>query len=273
MPTLETERLILRDFVLTDWDALNALLSDPSVTRFMPFASWDEGKRREWLAWLVQDASNSHRDAYNWAMTLRSNGLLIGWLIIGRSRHASEAGTRECGYALNQRFWGQGYMPEAVQGVFTYEFTVLGTHRIIAECETQNIASARVMQKSGMEYEGMFYDADFEGNWANRYRYRITSQLVKTLWSFQASLSTSPRPADVFHRPAFLLLFISLRNPWASSLQRGSPHHRKCGEHGSHRALCSVVYLTDRHTTAKLDRPPCVADRPILQRSDRSTCH
>ncbi len=38
MPTLETERLILRDFVLSDWDALNALLSDPSVTRFMHFA-------------------------------------------------------------------------------------------------------------------------------------------------------------------------------------------------------------------------------------------
>jgi [ribosomal protein S5]-alanine N-acetyltransferase len=181
MPTLETERLILRNFVLSDWDALNALLSDPSVTRFMHFASWDEGKRRGWLASLVQDASNPHRDAYNWAMMLRSNGRLIGWLIIGKSRHASEAGMRECGYALNQHFWGQGYMPEALRTAFTYEFTVLGTHRIIAECETENVASARVMQKSGMEYEGTFYDADFEGNWAQRHRYRITSQATETL--------------------------------------------------------------------------------------------
>ena len=181
MLDLETERLILRDFVLSDWDALNALLSDPSVTRFMHFASWDEGKRRGWLASLVQDASNPHRDAYNWAMTLRSSGLLIGWLIIGWSRHAAEAGTRECGYALDQRFWGQGYMPEALRAVFTYEFTVLGTQRIIAECETENLASARVMQKCGMEYEGTFYDADFEGNWAHRYRYSITSKAGETL--------------------------------------------------------------------------------------------
>ena len=181
MPPLETERLILRDFVPSDWEALNAFLSDPSVTRFMHFASWDEGKRRQWLAWLVQDASNPHRDAYNWAITRRRNGLLMGWLIIGRSRHASEEGTRECGYALNQRFWGQGYMPEALRAVFTYEFTVLGTQRIIAECETPNITSARVMQKSGMEYEGTFYDADFEGNWAQRHRYRITSQATETL--------------------------------------------------------------------------------------------
>jgi len=109
MSILKTERLILRDFVLSDWDALNAFLSDPSVTRFMHFAAFDERKRREWLTSLVQDASNPHRDAYNWAITLRSNGLLIGWLILGRNRHATAEGMRECGcgYALNQHYWGQ----------------------------------------------------------------------------------------------------------------------------------------------------------------------
>jgi [ribosomal protein S5]-alanine N-acetyltransferase len=173
MTTLETERLILRDFVMSDWEALNTFLSDPVVTRFMHFASWDEEKRRRWLASVVQEASNPHRDTFHWALTLRSNGQLIGWLVMGWSLHASEEGTRECGYALNRQFWGQGYMPEALQAVFTCEFTVLGTGRIIAECETENIASARVMQKCGMEYEGTFYEADFEGNWAYRYRYKI----------------------------------------------------------------------------------------------------
>ena len=171
MPTLETERLILRDFVISDWEALNAFLSDPDVTRFMHFASWDEEKRRRWLVSLVEEASNPQRDAYQWALTLHSNGQLIGWLVIGWSLHAAE--TRECGYALNRQFWGQGYMPEALQAAITYEFTVLGSRCIIAECETENVASARVMQKCGMEYEGMFYDADFEGNWAYRYRYKI----------------------------------------------------------------------------------------------------
>lgn len=175
MPTLETERLILRDFVPSDWEALNALVSDPPVTRFMHFSSWDVQKRYQWFTQLVQEASVPHRDAYNWAITLQRNGLLIGWLGIGGSEHASEEGTRECGYALNQHFWGQGYMSEALRAVLTYEFQVLGTHRILAECEGPNIASARVMQKSGMAYEEMVYDADFEGNWANRYRYSITS--------------------------------------------------------------------------------------------------
>jgi ribosomal-protein-alanine N-acetyltransferase len=155
MPRLETERLILRDFVLSDWDALNAFLSDPSVTRFMHFASWDEGKRREWLTWLI----------------------------LGRSRHATEEGMRECGcgYALNQHYWGQGYMPEALQATFTYAFTVLGTRLIHAECERVNTASARVMQRCGMKYEGTMYDDDGLGNWEHRYRYVITAQTEKPL--------------------------------------------------------------------------------------------
>src|SRR6266571_3565508 len=59
MPTLETERLVLRKFALTDWDALNTMLSDPFVTRYMHFASWSEEQRRTWLAQIVQEAQEN----------------------------------------------------------------------------------------------------------------------------------------------------------------------------------------------------------------------
>lgn len=67
-------------------------------------------------------------------------------------------------------------MPEAARAIFAYEFTTLGTLRIFAECETQNTASARVMRKSGMIYEGTSYNEDFEGNWATRHFYAISKQ-------------------------------------------------------------------------------------------------
>jgi RimJ/RimL family protein N-acetyltransferase len=104
--------------------------------------AFDEGRRRKWLTSLVQEASTPQRDTYNWAITLRSTGQLIGWLIVGRSRHTTEEGMRECGcgYALNQHAWGQGYMPEALQAAFTYAFTGLGTRMIHAECEPENTA-------------------------------------------------------------------------------------------------------------------------------------
>lgn len=173
MATLETERLILRDFTLSDWDAIDEIVTDPLVTRYMHFAGWDEAKRRAWLARMVQEAFVPHPYTDNWAITLKSDGQLIGWLFIGSSGDAAQTGTRGCGYALAQRCWGRAYMPEALRSAFAFEFAVLGTQRIVAECDTPNTASARVMQKSGMTYKGTFYDADFEGTWAERHHYQI----------------------------------------------------------------------------------------------------
>jgi [ribosomal protein S5]-alanine N-acetyltransferase len=181
MPTLETERLILREFLLSDWDAINTIVSDPAVTRYMHFASWDEEKRRNWFAWMIQEAAKPQRVRCNWAIVLRTSGLLIGWLFIGGNRDGTKEGTPGCGYALDPTFWGQGYMTEALQAAFAYEFTVLGTQEIIAECATENVASARVMQKSGMVYEGTFYAADFEGNWEESHHYTIKSPATECL--------------------------------------------------------------------------------------------
>jgi RimJ/RimL family protein N-acetyltransferase len=142
MLTLETERHVLREFAMTDWDALNTILTVPLVTRYMHFASWDEDQRRAWLARIVQEAQDPHRAVYNRVITLRSGCMLIGWLGIGGTTHPSAEGARG-------RFLWHGYLQGAV---FAYEFSVLGTRRIIAECETQNTASARVMQKSGVHY-------------------------------------------------------------------------------------------------------------------------
>jgi|SRR5579871_434687 RimJ/RimL family protein N-acetyltransferase len=184
MPTLETERLILRDFTPDDWEALSAIVTDPAVTRYMHFANWDEEQRRRWFAWMVQlaqEAGDAPRLRYNWAITLRDSGQLIGWLFIGGERDGTVEGTPGCGYALDQRCWGHGYMTEALRAAFEYEFTVLGTEQIISECETENIASDHVMQKSGMQYEGTFYEPDFEGVWASRHRYRITAKAEYTI--------------------------------------------------------------------------------------------
>ncbi|HLY30095.1 MAG TPA: GNAT family N-acetyltransferase, partial [Ktedonobacterales bacterium] len=105
MSSLETDRLILRDFALSDWEAINAIVSDPLVTRYMHFAAWDEQRRRAWLARMVHEAHDPQRVAYSRAITLRSNGQLIGWFFIGdmQPETPETPGTRTCGYALDRR--------------------------------------------------------------------------------------------------------------------------------------------------------------------------
>jgi [ribosomal protein S5]-alanine N-acetyltransferase len=173
MPVLETDRLLLRDFSPRDWEAITTILSDPEVTRYMHFASWNEEKRRAWFDWCIGNSRQPNPDVYNWAISLKDTDSAIGWLGIGRASHPTMEHERDCGYVLDQQFWGQGYMTEALRAVLAYEFEVLGTLRIFATCETANRASARVMEKAGMRYEGTFDDTDSEGNQALRHRYAI----------------------------------------------------------------------------------------------------
>ena len=170
--TLYTDRLVLRDFVPSDWKAFNALVSDPQVKRFMHFATWDEEQRRDWLMQMIQEANDVQRAAYNRAITLLSDGQLIGWFGIGNPAFA-ETDVRDFGYALARRFWDNGYMTEALRAVLAYEFTTLGTRRIIAECNERNPASARVMQKGGMRYQGVLQASDRDGHRSASLHYAI----------------------------------------------------------------------------------------------------
>jgi RimJ/RimL family protein N-acetyltransferase len=70
-------------------------------------------------------------------------------------------------------------MTDAPPAAFTYECRVLVIQHIVADGEVPNAASARVMQKSGMTAVGTFYDADFEGSWAERQHVMISAPTTK----------------------------------------------------------------------------------------------
>ncbi len=61
----------------------------------------------------------------------------------------------EFGYLIVRRFWGNGLMSEAVSAVVDWAMAEPGLYRAAAVCDIDNAASARVMQKAGMAYEGI----------------------------------------------------------------------------------------------------------------------
>lgn len=171
---LRTERLILRPFAASDWEAVNTFLSDPEVTRWMHFSRYSEADRRRWFDWCLQNNEDAGRDADNWAILLaHADSEVIGWLGIGASSSPSVPGERSFGYALARAQWGRGSMTEALRAVLDHEFSCRRVPRITATVETENVASARVMEKVGMTRVKTVYDQDFEGNWAMRHHYAI----------------------------------------------------------------------------------------------------
>ena len=67
----------------------------------------------------------------------------------------------ELAYAISQDYWGQGLVPEASQAVVNYCLKEFGLKRIQARCKSENKASARVIGKIGMKFEGSLKSAIF----------------------------------------------------------------------------------------------------------------
>jgi|SRR6266496_1121693 len=146
-PTLETARLRLRPYTETDIDELLPLIGVREVAATTlriphPYTAQD-GK--EFLA-LAADPDNI------WlAITRLNDGRQIGGIGL---RVELEHHHAELGYWLGVQYWRQGYATEAAQAVLRYGFEELGLHRIFASHFKQNPASARVLKKLGMRYEG-----------------------------------------------------------------------------------------------------------------------
>jgi RimJ/RimL family protein N-acetyltransferase len=83
-------------------------------------------------------------------ITLKDNQELVGML--GLRREGFQA---EVGYAIARRFWGQGIVAETLRPVIDWTLAQPDIHRIWGRCDTDNKASARVMEKVGMKCEGL----------------------------------------------------------------------------------------------------------------------
>jgi ribosomal-protein-alanine N-acetyltransferase len=70
---------------------------------------------------------------------------------------------------LARRSWGNGYATEAAAAVLAFAFGPLGLHRVAATCDPANIGSRRVLEKSGLQYEGHLRDyLRIRGEWRDR---------------------------------------------------------------------------------------------------------
>lgn len=76
---------------------------------------------------------------------------LIGCIAVGIQ---PDNNVGELGYWLGKPYWGQGYTTEAARRMIIFSFEELLLNKVFARCFTQNVASARVMQKVGMRHEG-----------------------------------------------------------------------------------------------------------------------
>ena len=169
MLTLEspivTDRLVLRPFRTSDADALYDLRSRPEVTRYLywPEAT-PEGVRDVIAQRLTMTKLAAEGDALVLAVEVAQTGQMIGEvdlsLVSIEHRHA------EIGAILHPDHQGRGYAAEAVKALLDLAFITLKLHRVTAQTNAGNEASARAMTRLGMRQEGHLRECvRFAGKW------------------------------------------------------------------------------------------------------------
>jgi len=148
--TLETPRLRLRRPVMDDAAAIfTAYAQDPEVTRYLVWRPHETVETvREFLRRCA--AAWEGGTAFAWAITGREDGRLLGMVEVRKDGHRAELG-----YVLARPHWGRGFATEAVRAVVEWALSDPNIHRVWAVCDVENLPSARVLEKVGMQREGL----------------------------------------------------------------------------------------------------------------------
>jgi len=154
-PTIETDRLILRPFQISDAARVKELAGAYEIYRptlNIPHP-YEDGMAEMWISTHATQFYSG--EGVNLAVTLKGDGLLIGAIGLGASPKHNRA---ELGYWIGVPYWGSGYCTEAAIAVIKYGFEALKLHKITCSHTEWNTASGRVMQKAGMHKEGTLVD-------------------------------------------------------------------------------------------------------------------
>lgn len=150
LPTLTTDRLTLRPFLLSDAADVQRLagsreVADTTLSIPHPYA---DGMAEAWIA--AHEGAWSRHESATLAIIEPDAGL-VGAISLRIELPQRRA---ELGYWIGVPFWGQGYATEAARAVIAWGFTKLSLQRIYAHHMVRNPASGRVMAKAGMQLEG-----------------------------------------------------------------------------------------------------------------------
>jgi RimJ/RimL family protein N-acetyltransferase len=170
-----TARLAARPATTADAQVIfDAYASDPVVARYMTWkphrsvADTIEFLRRCERVW-------AEGSAFPWTLWLNNDGELAGMIEIRVRSHAVDLG-----YALARRWWRRGLMSEAVRAVVDWALAQPDVYRVWATCDVENIGSARLLERVGMQREGVLRRWLVHPNLSEEPRDALCYSIIKT---------------------------------------------------------------------------------------------
>lgn len=152
LPTLESDRLVLRWIEESDAPDLFQIYGDPETMRYWTVPAFTGPEQA--LA-LVREIHQLFRDRilFQWGVARREDGVLVGTCTLHETvwRHRRA----EVGFILGRAFWGKGFMTETLGVLLGFAFENLELHRLEADVDPRNGRSLRVLERVGFQREGL----------------------------------------------------------------------------------------------------------------------
>jgi RimJ/RimL family protein N-acetyltransferase len=170
---LETDRLLLRPFAPSDFEALHAILSREDVSTYLYWGPQSEEEVQERLKKMIDFRSiEGPGDTLRLAMLLKANGRVIGDVVLHWRDDPHRQGY--VGFVVHPDHQGKGFATEATGPLLRVAFEDVGLHRVTGHVEARNAASARVLEKLGMRREAHFVENEFvKDEWQSELVYAI----------------------------------------------------------------------------------------------------
>ncbi len=159
-----TTRLTLREWRPTDAASLHAFESDPKVAALQSYEPKTLAQCETYITDMIALGGEEPRVIYDLAIEHRAE--VVGRVGMRRCDHENLQGA--LWYVVAPRVWGTGIATEATREVVDFAFGELGLHRLYADCDPENAASRRVVEKLGFRLEAHHIaNAWFKGRWCD----------------------------------------------------------------------------------------------------------
>ena len=181
---VETERLILREFLLTDAEAFFEMDSNPEVHRYLgnkPIRTIDEAItvikniRQQYIA----------NGIGRWAAIEKLSGEFIGWsgLKFITEVENNHINFYDVGYRLAPNYWGKGYATESGKAALQYGFEQMDLKEIIGTANVENTKSRRALEKCGLKFiEKFSYKEEIICDWLKITKQEWENRKLPTEW-------------------------------------------------------------------------------------------
>ncbi|GAA0614668.1 GNAT family N-acetyltransferase [Virgibacillus siamensis] len=141
---LETTRCHFRNVQKSDLPDVKRLYKNEKVREYLGGVRQDDT-----ITALFEDMLSDSNDLH-WTIREKQTDQFIGLISIGLHHDSNEV---ELSYQLLPDWWGRGYATEAVQSIIQFAFDELNLSRLVAETQTANTPSCRLLERAGMKFE------------------------------------------------------------------------------------------------------------------------